>query len=117
MKKIFIASLLFLSGCSCICPNIPVRAISNEKNTNIYYNNEYVGADSTYVILRNKNIDKAQLTGEKKGCQTTTLPVEYRFDWSVVNIIDLRNIARILTWDVYEAEPGKDLYNLTPKCK
>lgn len=116
MKKLLLTSLLLLSGCSCICPNTPVRAISNEKNTNIFYNQEYIGADSTYVLLRNKGIDKAKLVGEKKGCQTTVLPVEYRFNWGVLNIVDLRNIGRLLTWDVYEADPSKDLYNLTPKC-
>lgn len=116
MKKIFLATVLFLTGCSCICPTTPVRVISNERDTSIYYNNEYIGADSTYVVLRSKDIKRATIRGEKKGCQTQILKPMYRFDWSVINIIDFRNIARLLTWDVYEAEPTKDMYNVTPKC-
>jgi len=114
--KIAMACVLFLTGCSCLCPTAPVRVISNEKNTNIYYNDEFVGSDSTYVILRNRDIDKAKITGEKKGCRTTSLSPEYLFDWQVINILDIRNIARILTWQVYKVDYSRDLYNITPRC-
>lgn len=116
MKKILLLCLLFLSGCSCICPAYPVRVTSSEKGTNIYYDEEFIGSDSSYIVLRNKGIDKAKITGEKKGCKTTTLSPLYKFDWGVLNIIDLRNIARLLTGNVYIADTTKDLYNVTPRC-
>lgn len=117
MKKLIIISILFLSGCSCICPSAPTRVVSNEKGTNIYYNEEFIGSDSTYAILRNKNANKSTLTGEKKGCTTKIIPVEYHFDLGALNIFDLRNWVRILTWNVYEVDRDKDLYNVTPNCK
>lgn len=117
MKNFFLASLLLLAGCSCICPAEPVRVISNEKGTDIYYNEEYLGSDSTYALLRNKNVRESTLSGEKKGCTTQTLPVEYGFDLSVLNVFDLRNVIRLLTWDVYIVDDSKNMYNVTPKCK
>lgn len=118
-KQLLIAAFLcsFLSGCSCICPTNPVRIISNEKNTNIYYNGEFIGSDSTFAALKNKNVDKSIISGEKRGCTTTTLPVSYVFDMGVFNVVDPRNIVRLLTWDVYIVDKDKDLYNVTPRCK
>lgn len=119
MRQLLITSVLCiaLSGCSCICPTNPVRIVSNEKNTNIYYNGEFIGSDSTFAILKNYNVEKSTVSGEKKGCTTTTLPVSYGFDMSVLNIVDLRNVVRLLTWDVYIVDKSKDLYNVTPRCK
>lgn len=118
MKKILI--LVFtaaLAGCSCICPSgSPVRVISNEKNTNIYYNGEYLGADSTLVAIRNKHIENAIISGEKKGCKTTEIKPEYVFDIGVLWILDLRNIVRLFDWDVYRLSDPRDIYNVTPKC-
>lgn len=118
MKKIFIACFCaFLGACTCICPSQPVRVISNEKHTDIYYNNELLGSDSTYAILQNKGVEKATLSGEKRGCETTKLPVQHNFDYGVLNIFDVRNIVRLISWDVYEVDTSKDLYNVTPKCR
>ena len=119
MKKFLTTAslVLLLAGCSCICPTNPVQVISNEKNTNIYYNGEYIGADSTYAIFKNKDVETATIRGEKKGCEKTVLPVQYNFDMSVLNIVDLRNIVRLLTWDVYTVDKSKILYNVTPRCK
>lgn len=116
MKKTILAAVLLLCGCSCLCPNTPARVISNEKGTNIYYNNEFIGSDSTYAVLRNKNADNSFLQGQKKGCTPKTLAVEYRFDLGVFNLFDLRNWVRLLTWDVYIVDGNKDLYNVTPDC-
>lgn len=111
------AGVVVLAGCSCICPTNPAQIISNEKNTNIYYNGEYIGADSTYAILKNTGVEKATIRGEKKGCETTVLPVSYNFDMSTLNILDLRNIVRLLTWDVYTVDKSKNIYNVTPRCE
>ena len=116
MKKILLATVLILSGCSCICPVQPVHVMSNEKNTNIYYNNEFIGADNTYAVLRNKNVEKSYFKGEKKGCETQVINIEHHFDFGVLNIFDLRNVFRLLAWDVYRVDRDKKIYNVTPRC-
>ena len=116
MKKYLALFCCLITGCSCICPTEPVRVISNEKDTKIYYNGEYIGTDSTFAILRNKNIDKSYLAGEKKGCAAKIIQPDYSFDLSTLWILDLRNLVRLLSWDVYKIDDSRNLYNVTPKC-
>lgn len=118
MKKLYIfCALAFLTGCTAhTYPEKTIIAVSNEKNTNIYLNEEYQGSEQANLRIMNKESKNAFVYGKKKGCQTSKLKIAYKFDMGVFWLLDLNNIPRLLTWNVWEVDEDKSLYNVTPDC-
>lgn len=118
MKKfVVLCSILLLTGCT--AHNYPERsiyAVSNEKNTNIYLNEEYQGNENANLRILNKESKDSYVYGVKKGCKTSKLKIAYKFDMGVFWIVDLNNIPRLLTWNVWVVDEDKTLYNVTPIC-
>lgn len=119
MKKILVfMSILALCGCTAhTYPQRPIKAFSNEKNTNIFLNEEYQGNENADLRILNKESKETFVYGKKKGCKDSKIKIAYKFDMGVFWILDLNNIPRLLTWDVYKVDEDKDLYNVTPICE
>lgn len=119
MNKIF-ALPAFLLLCGCTAHNYPqtkIHAFSNEKNTNIFLNDEYQGSENADLMILNKESKTAYVYGKKKNCKDSKLKIAYKFDMGVFWILDLNNIPRLLTWDVWKVDDAKNLYNVTPICE
>ena len=120
MHKILLSLtvLLLCSGCvSQKYPPEPIRAISNIEGTKIYLNDEYQGTDSTVLYILQKKSSTSYVRGIHKNCEKKEIQIEHVFDFSVLNVLDLRNIGRILTGNWWIVDTDKDLYNVTPDCK
>lgn len=119
MKKI---SIIFLCAALCGCtahtyPERPIKAFSNEKNTNIFLNDEYQGNEIANLKILNKESKESYVYGKKKGCKDAKLKIAYKFDIGVLWILDLNNIPRLFTLDVWKVDEDKDVYNVTPMCE
>lgn len=116
MKKYFV--LLFFCLCSCVHEynQSGVYAVSNEKGTNIFVNDEYMGSETAAIRVLNRKSSNSYVRGEKKGCKSVTLPLEYRFDASVFWIINPKQLMRLFTGNVYILDENKTIYNVTPRC-
>lgn len=119
MKKIVaLSSILLLASCTAHnYPEKSIYAVSNEKNTSIYLNEEYQGSETASLRIMNKESKDAYVYGKKKGCQASKLKIAYKFDMGVFWLLDLNNIPRLLTWNVWKVDEDKSLYNVTPMCE
>ena len=118
MKK-FLILMSFFALCGCTAHTYPertIKAFSNEKNTNIFLNDEYQGNEIANLRILNKESKTAYVYGKKKGCQDSKIKIAYKFDMGVFWILDLNNIPRLFTLDVWKVDEEKDLYNITPIC-
>lgn len=100
-----------------MCPGQPIYVNSNENDTKLYLNDEYIGTNTTVAFVQNKKSGESYFKGSKYGCNDKSIQVEHNFDWSVFYVLDLRNVARLVTWNVYEVDYEKDRYNVTPICE
>ena len=117
MKKLFIlASFLTLCGCVNKYPEQPILAISNEKNTEIWLDEEYQGSDQTNLLILNSKAKDAYVYGKKKGCPVKKIKIEYNFDITVFWIINPYQLLRLVTLDVWKVNQNKYFYNVTPEC-
>lgn len=119
MNKIFaLPALLLLCGCTAHnYPRTQLNAVSNEKNTNIYVNNEYQGSENAVLHILNRDSKDGYVYGKKKNCEDAKIKIPYKFDMGVLWILDLNNIQRLLRGDVWVVDEAKTLYNVTPRCE
>ncbi len=118
MKKILVfVSILALCGCVNRYPDKQIIAMSNEKNTDIWLNEEYQGSEYTQLRILNSQAKNSYVVGKKKGCPAKKIKIEYLFDWDVIWIVNPKQLWRLLTWDVWKVDEDKDLYNVTPECE
>lgn len=115
-KFLILTTILALGGCANRYPDKPITAMSNEKNTDIWLDEEYQGSEYTQLRILNSKAKDAYVYGKKKGCETKKLKIEYTFDYSVLWLISPSQIYRFLTWDVWKVDEDKNLYNVTPEC-
>lgn len=117
MKKIALFFVcLALCGCVHEYNQKDIYAVSNEKNTNIFLNDEYQGAETAKLHILNKNAKESYVTGEKKGCKPAKMQIIYKFDPTIFWILNPYNIYRLITWQPWIVDEGKTLYNVTPRC-
>ena len=53
---------------------------SEDDNTKLYFNNEYIGKGSGSITVSKKNLKNAMIKAEKKGCRTTLKKIETKID-------------------------------------
>lgn len=119
MKKLLLSfcGVLALTGCTAHrYPQTQIVALSHEKNTNIFLNEEYQGSERANLMILNKESKDSYVYGRKKGCEDSKLKIAYKFDMGIFWIIDLNNIPRLLTGDFWIVDEDKTVYNVTPIC-
>lgn len=124
MKKIFILfALVFLSGCASMFSGTKETILvrSEEKDSNIYLNNEYIGRDSAIAIISKKKLKNSTIRVEKKGCEPTNKKIETKFDATTLLgcfldfcIVSVLVVDGMLTGAINEATQTN--YFVTPVC-
>ena len=83
MKKIFILfSILTLSACASMFSGTNENFIirSEDDDTKLYFNSEYIGKGTGHITVSKKNIKNAIIRAEKKGCTPAIKRVETKID-------------------------------------
>ena len=82
MKKILFFMMFLLSGCASIFSGTKETFVINstEKDSKIYFNEEYIGDTAATITVSKKRLPDAIIKVTKEGCNDTVRHIETKFN-------------------------------------
>lgn len=123
MKKILILAVFLVAGCASMFSGTKETILVNstEKDSKIYFNEEYIGNTAASVTISKKKLNDSVIRVSKAGCDDTLRHVETKFNG--LSILDFFIDFGIVTFFVVDwglngaiREAAQTSYIVAPNC-